>query len=128
MKSPFSDDASPISSPGVTHIVGFGGKLAEVELEEIEALQMLGQSDLLQGRAFALASMVAQATMPVGLLLTGMLADKVFEPMFQPGGLLAANLGGIISVGPGREIGLMLVLMGVVIVLGVIAGYLYPRL
>src|SRR5882672_38606 len=82
----------------------------------------------MQGRVFAVASMAAQATMPVGLLLSGGMADKVFEPMFQPGGLLAAKLGGVISVGPGRGIGLMLILMGIVIALGVFAGYLYPRL
>src|SRR5215510_4759077 len=37
-----------ISTPGVTRIVGFGGQYAEVELEEIKALQLLGQSDLLR--------------------------------------------------------------------------------
>jgi transcription antitermination factor NusG len=37
-----------ISTPGVIRIVGFGGRPAEVELEEIEALQLLGQSDLLR--------------------------------------------------------------------------------
>jgi transcription antitermination factor NusG len=37
-----------ISTPGVTRIVGFGGQPAEVEVEEIEALQLLGQSGLLR--------------------------------------------------------------------------------
>ena len=37
-----------ISTPGVTRIVGFGGQYAEVELEEIKALQLLGQSNLLR--------------------------------------------------------------------------------
>lgn len=37
-----------ISTPGVTRIVGFGGQYAEVEFEEIKALQLLGQSDLLR--------------------------------------------------------------------------------
>lgn len=37
-----------ISTPGVTRIVGFGGQPAEVGLEEIEALQILGQSNLLR--------------------------------------------------------------------------------
>jgi transcription antitermination factor NusG len=37
-----------ISTPGVTRIVGFGGQPAEVEVEEIEALQLLGQSSLLR--------------------------------------------------------------------------------
>jgi len=37
-----------ISTPGVSRIVGFGGRPAEVGLEEIESLQLLGQSDLLR--------------------------------------------------------------------------------
>jgi transcription antitermination factor NusG len=37
-----------ISTPGVTRIVGFSGQPAEVEAEEIEALQLLGQSGLLR--------------------------------------------------------------------------------
>src|SRR5262245_44032370 len=37
-----------ISTPGVTRIVGFGGKPAEVRAEEVEALQLLMQSSLLR--------------------------------------------------------------------------------
>jgi len=37
-----------ISTPGVTRIVGFGGRHAEVRIEEIEALQLLGKSDCLR--------------------------------------------------------------------------------
>jgi transcription elongation factor/antiterminator RfaH len=37
-----------ISTPGVTRIVGFGGQPAEVNVEEIEALQLLGQSRILR--------------------------------------------------------------------------------
>jgi transcription antitermination factor NusG len=37
-----------ISTPGVLRIVGFSGKPAEVAIEEIEALQLLAQSNLLR--------------------------------------------------------------------------------
>jgi transcriptional antiterminator RfaH len=37
-----------ISTSGVTKIIGFGGKLAEVAAEEIEALQLLAQSNVLR--------------------------------------------------------------------------------
>src|SRR5262245_27690043 len=37
-----------ISTPGVTRVVGFGGRPAEVEVKEIEALQLLAQSCLLR--------------------------------------------------------------------------------
>src|SRR5262245_97805 len=44
----FSAIGRAISTPGVTRIVGFGGRPAEVEVTEIEALQLLGQSHLLR--------------------------------------------------------------------------------
>jgi transcription antitermination factor NusG len=37
-----------VSTPGVLKIVGFGGKPAEVAIEEIEALRLLTQSNLLR--------------------------------------------------------------------------------
>lgn len=37
-----------ISTPGVVRIVGFGGKPMQVEIEEIEALQLLARSRLLR--------------------------------------------------------------------------------
>lgn len=37
-----------ISTQGVTKVVGFGGKPAEVAAEEIEALQLLARSDILR--------------------------------------------------------------------------------
>jgi transcription antitermination factor NusG len=37
-----------ISTPGITRIVGFGGQPAEVATEEVEALQLLAQSNLLR--------------------------------------------------------------------------------
>lgn len=37
-----------IATPGVTRIVGFGGRPAEVKVEEVEALQLLGQSGCLR--------------------------------------------------------------------------------
>jgi transcriptional antiterminator RfaH len=37
-----------VATPGVTRIVGFGGRPAEVKVEEVKALQLLCQSDLLR--------------------------------------------------------------------------------
>jgi transcription antitermination factor NusG len=37
-----------ISTPGVTRIVGFGGRPAEVRIEEIEAIKLLSRSSLLR--------------------------------------------------------------------------------
>jgi len=78
----------------------------------------------LHGRVFAINQMVAFSTMPVGYLVAGPLADKVFEPLLASGGFF----GVLVGTGPGRGIALLLVLIGVLTVLVNAAGYLYPRL
>ena len=80
-----------------------------------------------QGRVFAIRTMIATASLPVAYLISGPLADYVFNPLLMPGGLLAGSVGRIIGVGPGRGIGLMFIVMGVLTVIAVIVGYLYPR-
>lgn len=56
----------------------------------------------LQGRAFAIRRMLAQATSPIGYLLAGPLADQVFVPAF----------------GSGRGVGMLFVVLGVVCIAG----------
>ena len=81
-----------------------------------------------QGRVFGVAGMLSLASVPVSALIAGPLADRVFEPMFAPGGALAGTVGRLIGVGPGRGIGFLFVLLGTVTlaVLGLAA--LNPRL
>ena len=61
----------------------------------------------MQGRVFALNQFISSATMPVGYLTAGPLADTLFVPLLLPGGPLATSLGQIVGVEPGRGIGLM---------------------
>ncbi len=75
-----------------------------------------------QGRVFALKRMVSQSVQPLAILAAGPLADRVFEPLMRPGGLLAQPLGGLLGTGPGRGIGLMFILMGSLMGLLVVAG------
>lgn len=82
----------------------------------------------MQGRVFALRRMFGQATLPLGLLLGGWLADKVFEPAMADGGALAAWFGPWLGVGPGRGLGLMFIMAGVLGVLLGLAGFLHPRI
>jgi len=81
-----------------------------------------------QGRVFGVAGMVSLASVPISALIAGPLADRVFEPMFAPGGALAGSVGRLIGVGPGRGIGFLFVLLGMLTlaVLGLAA--LNPRL
>lgn len=66
-----------------------------------------------QGRVFAVRSMVAQVTVPLGFLLAGPLADRVFTPLLVAGGRLDGGpIGRLLGTGPGRGVGLLLVVMG----------------
>ena len=66
-----------------------------------------------QGRVFAVRRLIAQFTVPLGDFSAGPLSDYVFEPMMAEGGALAGTLGPIIGTGPGRGIGLMMLVFGV---------------
>lgn len=82
----------------------------------------------LQGRVFAVRRMVALSSLPLAYFLAGPLADRVFEPMLAPGGLLAGSVGAVIGVGPGRGIGLLFVLLGLLMGACLFFASTYPRL
>jgi DHA3 family macrolide efflux protein-like MFS transporter len=82
-----------------------------------------------QGRVFSVRRMIAQFTSPIAILLAGPLAEKVFQPMVNEGGVLASTfLGQLVGVGPGRGTGLLFVFLGVFMVIATIIAYLHPRL
>lgn len=81
-----------------------------------------------QGRVFAVRRMVATATVPIALLVAGPLADYVFEPLLAADGPLAGNIGQIIGTGPGRGIGLLFVILGLLNLLAIAIAYSYPRI
>jgi DHA3 family macrolide efflux protein-like MFS transporter len=81
-----------------------------------------------QGRVFGVAGMISLASVPVSALLAGPLADRVFEPMFAPGGALAGSVGRLIGVGPGRGIGFLFMLLGGLVLAVLALASLNPRL
>ncbi len=66
----------------------------------------------LQGRVFAWRRLISQATIPVGFLAGGPIADRIVEPALMPGGALAATAGRIVGVGPGSGYALIIVVAG----------------
>lgn len=80
-----------------------------------------------QGRVFSTRRMIAWSTTPIAFALAGPLADKVFKPLLLEGGALADSVGQVIGVGPGRGVGLMIVIIGVLNIVAAAAGYLSPR-
>jgi MFS family permease len=82
-----------------------------------------------QGRVFSLRYMLATIITPLAYLCAGPLADQVFEPLMREGGMLASTaLGDLLGTGPGRGIGLMYVLSGVLVMLISLVAYLNPRI
>lgn len=74
-------------------------------------------------------ALIARSMMPLAYLLSGWLADYVFEPLMRQGGALADTLLGTwLGVGPGRGIGLMFVLAGLLGIAVSILIYLNPRI
>jgi MFS transporter, DHA3 family, macrolide efflux protein len=82
-----------------------------------------------QGRVFAIRSMISTSMMPLAFLLAGPLADRIFEPLMAPGGGLSATfLASILGTGPGRGIGLLFVIAGSVLIVLSGLAYLNPRI
>jgi len=70
----------------------------------------------LQGRVFSASSFLFGLTSPLGLLIAGPLADRVFEPAMQPGGSLEPWLGGIFGTGTGSGMALQFTLCSLIVV------------
>lgn len=82
----------------------------------------------MQGRVFAVQNMVGEMLRPLGYLLAGPLADRVFEPAMRAGGSLAPLFGGLLGTGPGAGMALMFLFTGVTGTLLHLGGYLVPTL
>jgi hypothetical protein len=80
----------------------------------------------IQGRVFALKGMIQPATIPLGYLMAGPLADKVFEPGMSVAGALASAFGWITGTGPGAGMGLMFACTALGGTLVCLIGYAVP--
>lgn len=72
-----------------------------------------------QGRVFSVRRLIAQITAPLGMLVAGPLADRVFEPVFQQPGMF---FGG--EVGSGMAV--LIILSGALTGLIGLIGYAVP--
>ncbi|MFG2421480.1 amino acid adenylation domain-containing protein [Streptomyces sp. NPDC048448] len=82
----------------------------------------------LQGRVLATNQMLAVAMMPLGFLLVPVLTGSVFDPMLAPGAPLAGVLGQVFGTGPGRGMGLLLVVGGLLLAVWGVLGLRYRPL
>lgn len=66
----------------------------------------------MQGRIWSVVSLISQLGMGIAFGIGGYLADNIFNPLLQPGGVLASSFGMIIGIGSGRGIELIFILSG----------------
>lgn len=81
-----------------------------------------------QARVFAFRNAISNAMVPVGYLISGRLADQVFEPNLAVGGAWADSLGLIYGVGDGRGAAAMITMFGLISLLVLIASWLNPNI
>ncbi|MFP4008835.1 MAG: MFS transporter [Spirulinaceae cyanobacterium] len=81
-----------------------------------------------QGRVFATRYFIAQMTTPIGLGISGILADRVFEPAMRSQAGLAVLLGGIFGTEAGSGMALQYTLFGLGGVLVGLGAYSFPLL
>ncbi|TMR94446.1 non-ribosomal peptide synthetase/MFS transporter [Nonomuraea basaltis] len=74
------------------------------------------------GRVFALNTLIAWSTLPLGFGLVAPYGAAVFDPLLAPDGSLAPTVGALIGTGAGRGVGLMYLLFAMAMaVLAVVA-------
>jgi len=108
-----------------TAILHFGLPITNASAGAIFQTQV--EADV-QGRVFSALRMIVQAPFPIAHLSAGPLADHVFSPLLVEGGALAPTLGPVLGTGPGRGIGLMLVLWAAVALAIGVWAFKRPRL
>lgn len=69
-----------------------------------------------QGRVFSASSFLIGLISSLGLLIAGPLADRVFEPAMQPGGILAPWLGAVFGTSTGSGMALQFALCSLIVV------------
>lgn len=82
-----------------------------------------------QGRVFAIRGLISQSIMPLAFVLAGPLADRVFGPLMLSGGALDGTVAAaLLGTGPGRGVGLMFVISGLLLL--VVSGLVFvnPRI
>ncbi len=82
----------------------------------------------IQGRVFAARNTVTFIGEPIALILTGFLADNIFEPAMATDGWLAPTFGGLVGTGPGAGMGLLLVICGLLSAATALWGYVVPAI
>ncbi|HKV37667.1 MAG TPA: MFS transporter, partial [Blastocatellia bacterium] len=116
-------------SPIVIALASFAIQLfAPITFSSNQAIWLSKTPSDVQGRVFAVRTMVQSCSLPIAYLAGGPLGDRIFKPLLVAGGPLANTVGRVVGVGPARGIGLMFIVVGLAMLVASFAGYLYSPL
>lgn len=82
----------------------------------------------LQGRAFAVRSLIGSLFRLVAYLVSGPLVEKIFQPLMISNSPIAVSIGKIIGTGTQAGMSLIFIVVGSCTMLTTIAAYQYPPL
>jgi MFS family permease len=82
----------------------------------------------IQGRVFGLRMAVNTLSFAVAYTLSGLLADRVFEPFMASSARLASLVGQVIGFGPGRGMGLLFIVTGSLAIFTALGALASPRI
>jgi DHA3 family macrolide efflux protein-like MFS transporter len=115
-------------TPTFWAITGFAlGFVSPVVNASNQAIWQAKVAPDVQGRVFSVRRLIAQVSAPLAMLVTGPLADQVFEPAMRGDSGLARVFGGLVGTGPGSGIALLFVFCGVLGVATSLAGYAFRQ-
>ena len=77
----------------------------------------------LQGRVFSARRLIAWLTKPLSPIIAGTLADYVFEPAMSANSTFATLLGRFTGIGPGADMGTLMILCGIFGICVGLSGY-----
>ncbi len=81
-----------------------------------------------QGRVFSARRLLTWFPDTFTPILGGLLADRIMEPAMQSRGWLAGLFGWMAGTGPGSGMALMMVIFGLLTILTMLSGYIFPRI
>jgi len=81
-----------------------------------------------QGRVFSTREMVQISAQPIGYLLGGLLADRIFEPALQGSSSFGSILGQLVGTGPGAGMAAMFIFTSIGGCLIGLIGYFLPSI
>lgn len=93
-----------------------------------EAIWLANVNPDVQGRVFAIRSVLKLVMSTIAYLIAGPLADRVFEPAMKPGGSFAFVFGNIFGVGTGAGIALLYVISSICLLFVGFSGYAFYRI